>query len=503
MKKVQIFDTTLRDGEQTPGVNLNKLEKLEIAKQLKRLGADVIEVGFPVASPGDFESVKLIAQKVKGITIAALARAVKSDIDRAWEALQYAESPRIHLFIATSELHRIHKLNMSEEQVLERAVENVKYAKSLCPSVEFSPEDATRTEPEFLYRVLEAVIDAGADVVNIPDTVGYSVPKEFGDLIANIKRNVPNIHRAIISVHCHNDLGLAVANSLAALENGALQVETTINGLGERAGNASLEELVMALRTKSSYYGLQNNIITEQINNTSMLVKNLTGVEVQINKAIVGKNAFAHESGIHQHGVLNCRETYEIMTPESVGIKKSSVVLGKHSGSHAFEQRLLELGIQDLSEAKIKDLFLKFKELADRKKEVLDEDIDALARDRDYNMSEEGYNLEYFHISSGNIMVPTATVKLKLGEKTFEDAASGDGAVDSMFKAIERAINLEVNLKDYSLKSITSGKDALGEVTVKVEGNSKIYNGRGVSTDIIEASAKAYVNAINRMLYFK
>jgi 2-isopropylmalate synthase len=503
IKRIQIFDTTLRDGEQTPGVNLNKLEKLEIAKQLARLGVDVMEVGFPVASPGDFESVKLIAQTIKGVTITGLSRSLKSDVDRAWEALQYAEKPRIHVFIATSKIHMMHKLNMSEEQVLEKAVEIVKYAKSLCPSIEFSPEDATRTEPEFLYKVIEAVIDAGADVINIPDTVGYSVPQEFGNLIANIKRNVPNIDKAIISVHCHNDLGLAVANSLAALENGALQVETTINGLGERAGNASLEELVMAIRTKSSYYNMKNNIVTEQINNTSMMVRNLTGVEVQINKAIVGKNAFAHESGIHQHGVLNCRETYEIMTPESVGIKKNSVVLGKHSGSHAFEQRLQELGIEDLDASQVKELFAKFKDLADRKKEVLDEDIEALVRHTGYDMGDEGYALEYFHISSGNRTMPTSTVKIRRGEESFEDAANGDGAVDSIFKAIDRAIDHEVSLKDYSLKSITSGKDALGEVTVKVEGNGRIYNGRGVSTDIIEASAKAYINAINRMLYSK
>lgn len=498
--RIFIFDTTLRDGEQTPGVNLNKLEKLEIAKQLDKLGVDVIEAGFPIASHGDFEAVKLIAQNVKRPIITGLARAVKKDIDRAWEALQYAERPRIHTFIATSDLHMKYKLNMSPEDVLKRATEMVSYAKSLCNDVEFSPEDGTRTNPEFLYKVLEAVIDAGATVVNIPDTVGYAVPNEFGEFIRSIKNNVRNIDKVTISVHCHNDLGLAVANSLAAIENGASQVECAINGLGERAGNAALEELAMILRTRKDLFDkIENNIVTEQIHNTSELVRQLTGIQIQPNKAIVGANAFAHESGIHQHGVLSCRETYEIMTPESIGLKKSLVVLGKHSGTHAFEQRLKELGYTNLSQEKINEAFQKFKDLADRKKEICDEDIESLIR-QEIVHEKEVFQLESFHISSGNNLSATATVKIKNEEGISEEAACGEGPINAVFKAIDRAVGLEINLKDYFLKSITGGTDSLGEVSVRIENNGKIFTGRGISIDIIEASAKAYINAINRML---
>ncbi|MCM8710910.1 2-isopropylmalate synthase [Clostridium sp. SYSU_GA19001] len=499
IQRIFIFDTTLRDGEQTPGVNLNKLEKLEIAKQLDRLGVDVIEAGFPVASNGDFEAVKLIAQNVKRPIIAGLARAVKGDIDRAWEALKYAEKPRIHTFIATSDLHMKHKLNMSPDEVLNRAAEMVRYAKSLCNDIEFSPEDGTRTNPEFLYKVLEAVIDAGATVVNIPDTVGYTVPNEFGAFIRGIRENVPNIDKAVISVHCHNDLGLAVANSIAAIENGASQVECAVNGLGERAGNAALEEVVMALRTRRDLYKIENDITTEQIHKTSELVRQLTGIQIQPNKAIVGANAFAHESGIHQHGVLNCRETYEIMTPESIGLKKSMVVLGKHSGTHAFEQRLKELGYNNLSAEKVAEAFQKFKELADRKKEIHDEDIESLIR-QEIVHEKEVFQLESFHISSGNNLSATATVRIRKGEEIIEEAAVGEGPINAAFKAIDRAVNIPVNLKDYFLKSITGGTDALGEVSVKVENNEKVYTGRGISIDIIEASAKAYLSAINRMV---
>lgn len=382
MRKIDIFDTTLRDGEQTPGVSLNSSEKLEIAQQLKELGVNIIEAGFPAASPGDFEAVKVIAQKVKGPVIAALARTTKKDIDTAWEALKYSPQPRIHTFIATSDIHMKYKLKMSAEEVLQRTFEMVKYAKNLCPNVEFSPEDASRSNPEFLFKVLEAAIDAGADVVNIPDTVGYATPEEFGALIKAIRNNVPNIDKAVLSVHCHNDLGLAVANSLAAIENGAEQVECAVNGLGERAGNAALEEVVMAIKTKSNQYNCYTNVVSEEITVTSKLISGISGVKIQSNKAIVGANAFAHESGIHQHGVLNFRQTYEIMTPESVGLSKSLLVLGKHSGRHAFEQHLKELGYNNLQQTSINEVFQQFKSLADSKKSITDDDIESLIINR-------------------------------------------------------------------------------------------------------------------------
>ncbi|MBI6874324.1 2-isopropylmalate synthase [Clostridium aciditolerans] len=500
-KKIYIFDTTLRDGEQTPGVSLNIHEKLEIAKQLQILGVDIIEAGFPFASKGDFEAVKAIAKNIKGSIITGLARTSKQDIDTAWEALKYAENPRIHTFIATSDIHMQHKLNMKPEEVLERAGSMVKYAKSFCPNVEFSPEDGTRTRPEFLYRVLEAVIEAGADVVNIPDTVGYTTPGEYGAFIKGIRENVPNIHKAVISVHCHNDLGLAVANSLAAIENGAQQIECAVNGLGERAGNAALEEIVMSIKTRSNYFKCHTDIVTEHLTKTSNLVSHLTGVQIQNNKAIVGSNAFAHESGIHQHGVLNCRETYEIMTPESVGLKKNLIVLGKHSGRHAFEQRLKEIGYDNLDSVKVNDAFLKFKDLADKKKSISDEDIEALIKQEVFQVP-ENYKLEHFQVSSGNNMVATSTVKIRYDGNSIDEASCGDGPVDATFKAIEKAVGVNVKLKDYFLKAIGSGKDALGEVTVKIEKDNKIFSASGVSTDVVEASAKAFINAINKMHYY-
>jgi len=497
--KIYIFDTTLRDGEQTPGVNLNVREKLEIARQLERLGVDCIEAGFPVASRGDFESVREIAKIIRNPVIVGLARTVKSDIDTAWEALKYAARPRIHTFIATSDIHMKYKLKMEPDEVIKRAVEMVKYAKSLCSQVEFSPEDGARTRPEFLYEVLEAVIKAGADVVNIPDTVGYSVPKLFGEIIAGIKKNVPNINNAILSVHCHNDLGLGVANSLTAIENGATQVECTINGLGERAGNAALEEIVMALKTRKDYFGLQTSIVTEQIHRTSILVSHLTGVQIQSNKAITGANAFAHESGIHQHGMLTNRETYEIMSPESIGLKKSQMVLGKHSGRHAFEEKLKELGHTELSSENINEAFVKFKDLADKKKYVLDNDIEALVSEKVVETAQI-FELEYYQVTSSNNLTSTSTVKLRRQNDIIEEAACGDGPVDAAFNAIDRAIGLEVKLVDYFLKAVTSGKDALGEATVRVSKNSTVFTGRGISTDIVEASVKAYINAINKMI---
>jgi 2-isopropylmalate synthase len=497
--RIKIFDTTLRDGEQTPGVNLNIQEKLEIAKQLARLGVDVIEAGFAIASPGDFEAVKAISQNIKGVVIASLSRAVEKDIDRAWEAVQYAEMPRIHTFIATSDIHMKYKLKMSEEEVLQRACAMVAYAKKYCGDVEFSPEDAGRSRPEFLYRILEAVIKAGATVLNIPDTVGYTMPLEFGRLIKGIKENVSNIDKAEISVHCHNDLGLAVANTLAAMENGATQLECTINGLGERAGNASMEELVMAISTRKDYFkAFTHNIDTTQIYRTSKLVSSLTGVGVQLNKAIVGANAFAHESGIHQHGILAEQSTYEIMTPESIGLSKNRMVLGKLSGHHAFEERLKEMGY-NLSSAEIQVAFEKFKNLADKKKVVLDRDIEALIQEKVYEVPEI-YELDSFQISSGNKVISTAMVSLRKNDKVITEAATGDGPVDAAFNAMERAVGFSMKLEDYSLKAVTEGKDALGEVTTRVSKDDKMFLGRGVSTDIIEASVKAYLNAINRAI---
>lgn len=495
-KKIRIFDTTLRDGEQSPGVSLNIREKLEIARQLEKLGVDVIEAGFPTASNGDFEAVKAIAQNIKTPFIAGLARAMKEDIDRAFEALKYAEKPLIHTFIATSDIHMKYKLKMTRDEVLNNAFEAVSYAKSLCPNVEFSPEDGSRTDPEFLYKIIEHVIKAGATVINIPDTVGYSTPGEFGLLIKGIRENVKNLDNAIISVHCHNDLGMAVANSLAGLENGAAQIECTINGLGERAGNASLEEVVMALKTRKGYYKCSTDIITEQLYRTSTLVSRLTGVNIQPNKAVVGDNAFAHESGIHQHGMLSNRETYEIMTPQSVGLKESQMVLGKHSGRHAFEERLKDMGYS-LSSEEINEAFTKFKELADKKKYIMDKDIEALVNEND-NLINDFYELDYFHVSSGNTMISTSTVRIKYEDAVVEEAACGDGPVDATFKAIERAIGKEIKLEDYYLKAITGEKDAIGEVTVKINSDGRIILGKGISTDIIEASAKAYINAINK-----
>lgn len=497
--RIRVFDTTLRDGEQTPGVNLNIQEKLEIARQLAKLGVDIIEAGFAISSPGDFMAVKTVAENVRGITVASLSRTVEKDIDRAWEALQNAESPRIHTFIATSDIHMKYKLKMNEDEVLQRAVAMVKYAKKYCSDVEFSAEDASRTRAEFLYRVLEAVINAGATVVNIPDTVGYSSPEEFGFFIKGIRENVTNIGKADISVHCHNDLGLAVANSLAAMRNGATQLECTINGLGERAGNASLEELIMGIETRKDYYGsIIHNIDTRQIYRTSKLVSSLTGVCVQPNKAIVGANAFAHESGIHQHGVLAEKSTYEIMTPESIGLAQNRMVLGKLSGKHAFEDRLKELGY-NLSTGDVTKAFDQFKNLADKKKTVLDKDIEALIEEK---VSEvvEIYKLDSFQINSGNKVIATAMVSLVKNGRPVTEAATGDGPVNAAFNAIERTVGFGLELQDYSLKGVTEGADALGEATVRVAKDGRIFVGRGVSTDIIEASVKAYLNAINRVL---
>lgn len=499
-KRIKIFDTTLRDGEQTPGVSLNVNEKLQIAKQLEKLKVDVIEAGFAIASPGDFDAVKTISENIKDCTVASLARAIEKDIDRAYEALKNAQNPRIHTFIATSDIHMKYKLKMTEDEVLQRAVAMVKYAKKYVSDIEFSCEDATRTRIDFMIKVIDAVIKAGATVINIPDTVGYTTPSEMKKIIKALKEGVPDIDKVELSVHCHNDLGLAVANTLAAAEEGVVQLECTINGLGERAGNAAMEEIVMGLLTRKDYYNLDVNVDTTQIYRASKLVSNLTGVFVQPNKAIVGSNAFAHESGIHQHGVLSERTTYEIIDPVVIGLPKNKMVLGKHSGRHAFEERLKELGFTELLREEIDAAFEKFKILADKKKVVLDRDIEALIEQKTLDIK-EAYELIKFQIISGNSLISTASVRIKSGDEEFEEASTGDGPVDAIFKAIDRITNIQVELEDYNIKAVTQGKDALGEVTVRIRKDGKAFLGRGVSTDILEASAKAYVNAINKMLY--
>ncbi|AEH50591.1 2-isopropylmalate synthase [Pseudothermotoga thermarum] len=497
MEKVYIFDTTLRDGEQTPGVSLNVEEKLEIAKQLAKLNVDVIEAGFPISSPGEFQAVKTIAENVKGPVIAALARAVFKDIDAAWEALKNAESPRIHTFIATSNIHMEKKLKKSKEEVIEQAVQAVKYAKRYCSDVEFSAEDATRSDFEFLCKVFSAVIEAGATVINVPDTVGYALPWEFGELIRKLKENVKGMDKVILSVHCHNDLGLAVANSLFAVMNGADQVECTINGLGERAGNAALEEIVMALKVRK--IGKDTNVNTKEIYKTSKLVSSLTGVPVQPNKAIVGANAFAHESGIHQHGVIEDPSTYEIMSPEWIGLTGSRIVLGKHSGRHAFEKRLRELGYE-LSKEELEKAFAKFKELADKKKEITDKDLEAILTNA-FTQREEYLKLKHMQVFSGAGLIPVATVIVQIKGEEVMSTSTGNGPVDAVYKAIARAVKVPHTLLDFSLHSVGSGTDALGESIVKIADNQgNVVIGRAISTDVVEASALAYIRGLNNLL---
>ena len=501
--RVYIFDTTLRDGEQSPGVSLNKKEKLEIARQLARLGVDIIEAGFPITSPGDFEAVKTISREVRGVTIAGLARTNFADIDRAWEAVQHADQPRIHTFIATSDIHLKHKLRLSREQVIEATVAGVKRAKGYTSDVEFSAEDASRSDLNFLCRVVEAAIEAGATTINIPDTVGYTTPDEFAEFIRSIMNNARGIEKVTLSVHCHDDLGLAVSNSLAAVLAGARQVEGAINGIGERAGNASIEEIVMALYTRRDRYGFETAINTEEIYRTSKLVSKLTGMDIQPNKAVVGKNAFAHESGIHQDGVLKERTTYEIMNPTMVGIASGNLVLGKHSGRHAFRSRLIELGFS-LNEQELNKAFARFKDLADRKKEITDQDLEAIV-ENEIRKVPATYELAYLHISTGTTVVPTATVGLNHVEDLLEEAACGNGPVDAICKAVDKITGYNCRLHSWGINAITGGKDALGEVTLRIaENNSeKLYMGRGISTDILESSARAYINAVNKMIYEK
>jgi len=501
-KRVLVFDTTLRDGEQSPGASMNLTEKLEVARALELLGVDIIEAGFPITSPDDFEAVRAISSEVKKPVVAGLARCVAKDIDRAAEAVRDARKPRIHVFLATSRIHREYKLRKARSEILRLSIEGVERAKRAVPDVQFSPEDAARTEPDFLARVVEAVIEAGATTVNIPDTVGWATPDGFRALIEYLFERVPNISKAVVAVHCHDDLGMAGANSLAAVQAGARQVECTINGIGERAGNAALEEIVMALRTRpEAFDGCWTNIKTERLYPTSRLVSRVTGLVVQRNKAVVGENAFAHESGIHADGILKKRATYEIMDPITVGLKTSRLVLGKHSGRHQFRERLKALGFRIPPDQVDRLFFGPFKELADRKKEIFDEDIEALVETELVTVPET-WRLIGIQVATGTGGMPTATVELEHTGKAqrIRDAATGDGPVDAIFRAMERLTGLSLKLTDYQIRSVTGGKEAQGEVRLEASHRGRTIPGRGISTDILEASAKAYLNAINRAL---
>lgn len=502
-ERIIIFDTSLRDGEQCPGASLSIQEKIEIARQLEKLGVDVIEAGFPISSPLQFEAVQKIADE-SNVTIAGLARAKEADIKAAYDALRNAKKPRIHTFSSTSDIHILgkfgddrygHTLAEKRETVIKMTIDAVTYAKTLVDDVEFSAEDAGRTDLGYLADVVEAAIAAGAGTVNIPDTTGYTLPSEFGKKIAELRKRVKNIDKAIISVHCHNDLGLAVANTLSAIENGARQVECTINGIGERAGNASMEEIVMALKVRGDIAPYYTNINTREIYNTSRMVSAYTGIIVQPNKAIVGDNAFAHESGIHQDGMLKNRQTYEVMTPESVGVSKTKIVLGRHSGRHGLKARLNELGY-NIREDELQAIYKRFLDLADKKKEVYDDDLRSILGD-EIHKSGELYQLDYLHVVSGSNSVPTATVIIKVQDRSIEESSTGDGPVDACFNAIERALNLKPSVNSYSVRSITSGRQAMGEALVRIQDGDKSFAGRGVSTDVIEASAKAYLQALS------
>jgi 2-isopropylmalate synthase len=499
--RVLVFDTTLRDGEQSPGASMTISEKLMLAEQLERLRVDVIEAGFPISSEGDFESVRKIAEKIRTITIAGLARANKGDIDRCWNAVRPAAKPRIHVFIATSDIHLKYKLKKTRDEVLEEARQAVAYAKSFCPDVEFSAEDSTRSELDYLCKVVEAVIDAGANVVNIPDTVGYTFPTEYAETIRYLRSHVPNINKTTLSVHCHNDLGLAVANSLIAIQNGVRQVECTINGIGERAGNASLEEIVMALRTRKDLFGIQTGVNTEEIFPSSSMVTNLTGMIVQPNKAIVGRNAFAHEAGIHQDGVIKEKLTYEIMRPEDVGIKESKLVMGKHSGRHALRKRYEELGFH-LNDTELEKAYTLIKQVADRKKEVFDEDLIVTVRDA-LRIAPTVYKVRNLQTLAGNHIIATATIALEKEGTILQDSATGAGPVESVLKAVNRLTGIEGKLIEYTVHSVTRGADAVGEVFMKVDFGKASFIGKAASLDIMDASARAYVDAVNKMLQYQ
>ncbi len=499
MRKINIFDTTLRDGEQSAGVNLNLHEKLEIARQLERLGVDIIEAGFPAASKGDFQAVQAIAQTVRNCSVTGLSRSVQSDIDTAWEALKDGAEPRLHVFIATSPIHMQYKLRMTPEQVIETAVESVRYAKKYFPIVQWSAEDACRSDLPFLATIIEKVIEAGANVINIPDTVGYITPKQYGDIFSFLKKNVWNIEKISLSAHCHDDLGMAVANSLAAIEAGATQIEGTINGIGERAGNAAIEEVAVALYIRKDYYQAETRLNLQEIKRTSNLASKLTGMIVPPNKAIVGKNAFAHESGIHQDGVLKEKTTYEIISPQLVGVQSNSMVLGKHSGRHAFRTRIQELGYS-LTEEEVNRLFVRFKDLADKKKDITDDDLIALILDERLDTYKNFYQLCSIQVQYGTNQIPTAVVVLKDGEgNDVQEAATGAGSVEALYNALEKALQLPVTLLDYRIESVGSGRDALAQVYVKVSLDGKEASGRGTAQDVLEASAKAYIHAVNRM----
>ena len=499
--RVYIFDTTLRDGEQSPGASMNPEEKLRIAKQLEKLGVDIIEAGFPVTSEGDFASVRQIARTIRNSQVAALARANPKDIDRAWQAVKEAKSPRLHTFISSSDIHLKYQLRKSRSEVLKEARAAVRHARQYLDNIEFSPMDATRTDRTYLCEMVEAVIEEGASTINIPDTVGYAIPEEYGALIAFLFQNVKNISRAVVSVHCHNDLGLAVANSLSALKNGARQVECTINGIGERAGNTAMEEIVMALNTREDLFGFHNRIKTEQIYPTSKLLSQITGVAVQPNKAIVGANAFAHESGIHQDGLIKEKSTYEIMTPQSVGIPESNIVLGKHSGRHALKEHLRKKGYH-LTEEELNKLTARFKELADIKKEIFDEDLEAILFEEIFRV-EDKYKLVYLNVVSGNVAIPTATMQMQVDKILHQDAGFGVGPVDAVFSAIRKITKTNYALDKYIVQAITGGTDALGEVTVQLRHNGWKVVGRGAHPDVIVASARAYINALNRLEWLK
>jgi 2-isopropylmalate synthase len=499
--KIIIFDTTLRDGEQSPGYSMNAAEKMYIASQLEKLKVDVLEAGFPSSSKGDFESVQMIAKKLRNVEVAALARASKEDIDIAREAIKEAANPRIHIFIATSDIHLQHKLRLHRNQVVAKAVDAVTYAKQFTNNIEFSAEDGSRTDRDFLCRIFEAVILAGATTVNLPDTVGYAIPSEFADLIAYIKANTPNIGKAILSVHCHNDLGLATANTLASISAGAQQVEVTVNGIGERAGNTSLEEVVMALHTRRKYLNYFTEINTKEIYPSSQLLAMITGIPVQPNKAIVGANAFAHEAGIHQDGVLKHKTTYEIMEPATIGLKANRLIMGKHSGRHAFHNRLRGFGY-NFSDSEIDNLFQKFKELADKRKEIVDEDLEVLIAEEILRVPDT-YKLHYLNVISGTATVPTATVQLKIGKGVEQDAGFGVGPIDATFNTIAKITGTRSKLLHFSIDSLTGGPDAQGSVTVRLEEDGIQTLGKGNDPDIIVSSAKAYINGLNRLEQIK
>ncbi|MBU8770175.1 2-isopropylmalate synthase [Cytobacillus oceanisediminis] len=503
MRTIKIFDTTLRDGEQSAGVNLNFSEKLEIARQLERLNVDIIEAGFPAASKGDFASVQKIAQTIKNCSVTGLARAVISDIDAAWGALKDGAEPRIHTFLATSPIHRQYKLKKTKEEVVETAVETVKYAASKFPIVQWSAEDATRTELPFLAEIIEKVIQAGARIINIPDTVGYTTPQEYGEIFQYLRNHVPSIDKVSLSAHCHDDLGMAIANSLSAIENGATQIEGTINGIGERAGNAALEELAVALYIRNNHYEASTRLNLQEISRTSSLISKLTGMVVPANKAIVGRNAFAHESGIHQDGVLKEKTTYEIISPDLVGFQSNSMVLGKHSGRHAFKNRLSELGLE-VADEEANRLFTVFKDLADRKKEMTDDDLAAIVLEEKLSKEQRFYDLIGIQIQYGTNSVPTATVTLSgSNNEVIQEAGTGAGSIEALYNTLEKCLNGTANLLDYRIQSVGAGRDALAQVYVKLNYEGMETSGRGLAQDVLEASSKAYLNAVNRVIYMK